>query len=100
MRLHLSVMAPNEVQIMTVEFAVDLGSDLCNETPNKWRQVEKNPSVIQTRVFDNICFLPTVVASVKEPYPLCAGQLQLLRAARTRLECCDRQTETRHIPNA
>jgi hypothetical protein len=40
MRLHLNVMVPNEVQIMTVEFAVDLDSNLCNETPKKWRKVE------------------------------------------------------------
>jgi len=54
----LSVLVPNEVQIITVEFAVDLGSYICDETLKNGVKWNKSQSVIKTRVFDRIYVFP------------------------------------------
>ena len=77
----------------------------------KYVEWKEGQAAIQTPVFDRIytymyVFPLTVVASVKKLLTLCRSAAfrvkdtkSLLHAARTKLDCCDRQTGTRNVLN-
>jgi hypothetical protein len=46
-----------------------------NETPNKWRPVEEGHTMTVMVLIWSMYFLPTILASVRELYPGCAGHL-------------------------